>query len=261
MLLFFILTLGLMGPYAVLLMIGRGYHRLGRFYWSMVARWCLLATIVVRGNLTERRPLLLVSNHVSYVDIVILGAIIEGSFVAKSEVRKWPGIGILARLGRTVFVDRRPRSAGTQSSLISQRLRSGEPLILFPEGTSSDGNRVLPFKSALFSVAAEPIDNQSVVVQPMSIAYTRANGLPMGYAGRPFYAWYGDMDLASHLWELMRRGSFQVEVDFLSATTMLAQDGNRKVLCRYCEDAVRQGHGGAITGRIDREPTLTLPSI
>lgn len=256
---FLLLTLVLIGPYTICMIIGKGHRPLGRFYWRTVARWSMLATIVTRGQLSSTRPLLVVCNHVSYVDIVILGALIEGCFIAKSEVRSWPGIGLLARLARTVFVDRRPTSTGKQSSLITERLAEREPLILFPEGTSSDGNRVLPFKSALFTVAAAEVNGAPVTVQPVSITYTRNGGLPMGVAERPFYAWYGDMDLVTHLWALMCRGGFQVEVDYLPITT-LAEHGNRKALSRHCETTVRLGHSAAITGRANHEAEQVLPS-
>jgi 1-acyl-sn-glycerol-3-phosphate acyltransferase len=259
LLLFLFFTLICLLPYITCMVIKRGYRRMGRFYWALVARWCLLATIVVRGAPGKERPLLMVSNHVSYVDIVVLGALVDGCFIAKSEVRNWPGIGFLARLARTVFVDRRPTSTGKQSTVIADRLAEGEPLILFPEGTSSDGNRVLPFKSALFTVAAGEINGQPVTVQPLSITYTRQSGLPMGIGERPFYAWYGDMDLVTHLWALMYRGAFQVEVDYLPTTT-LAKHGNRKALSRHCETAVRQGHSAAITGRVDHQKERILPS-
>jgi 1-acyl-sn-glycerol-3-phosphate acyltransferase len=259
LLLFLLLTLVCLSPYIGCMMARRGYRRMGRFYWAMVARWCLLATIVVRGTPGTERPLLMVSNHVSYVDIVVYGALIEGCFIAKSEVRNWPGIGFLARLARTVFVDRRPTSTGKQSTVITERLAEGEPLILFPEGTSSDGNRVLPFKSALFTVAAADVNGQAVTVQPLSITYTRQGGLPMGRTERPYYAWYGDMDLVTHLWALMCHGAFQVEVDYLPPTT-LADHGNRKTLSRYCETAVRRGHSAAITGRVNHDHERILPS-
>jgi 1-acyl-sn-glycerol-3-phosphate acyltransferase len=259
LLVFLALTLVLILPYTLAMLTGWGHRPLGRFYWRTVARWSMLATIVTRGQLSSTRPLLVVCNHVSYVDIVILGALIEGCFIAKSEVRGWPGIGLLARLARTVFVDRRPTSTGKQSNLITERLGEGEPLILFPEGTSSDGNRVLPFKSALFTVAAAEVNGAPVTVQPVSITYTRNGGLPMGVAERPFYAWYGDMDLVTHLWALMCRGGFQVEVDYLPTTT-LAEHGNRKALSRHCETAIRLGHSAAITGRVNHEAEQVMPS-
>lgn len=241
-------TLAMVLVYLLALAVRGPYRRVAVLYWRGVAWGCLRATIVVRGQIAEQRPLLLVANHASYVDIVALGARVPGTFVSKAEVRGWPGIGFLAIIARTVFVDRRPRSAGVQRDQISARLLEGEPLILFPEGTSSDGNRVLPFKSALFAVAERTVDGLTPVIQPVAITYTGAGGLPMGYARRATYAWYGDMELAPHLWDLMSAGPFTVEIDFLppvDPTTFT----HRKDLARHCETQVRAGFNRALTGR------------
>ena len=130
------------------------------------------------------------------------------SFIAKTEVAGWPLFGWLARLQRSVFIDRRARSTAHQRDSIAARLAAGEALILFPEGTSGDGNRLLPFKSALFSVADHaPATAGAVTVQPVSIAYTRLDGMPLGRALRPFFAWYGSMSLAPHLWRMLGLGT------------------------------------------------------
>ena len=135
--------------------------------------------------------MLFASNHVSYADIAVLGSLIAGSFIAKAEVAHWPLFGWLAKLQRTVFVDRRVRSTQLQRDAMTERLAAGDALILFPEGTSGDGNRVLPFKSALFSAAERMQAIVPIAVQPVSIAYTRLDGMPLGRLLRPFIAWYG----------------------------------------------------------------------
>src|ERR1044071_8436357 len=135
------------------------------------------------GRPTATRPVLFAANHVSYLDITIFGSLIAGSFIAKHEVAKWPLFGWLAKLQRSVFIDRRVRSTADQRDSIAARLAANEALILFPEGTSGDGNRVLPFKSALFSVADDIPGRAAagaVTVQPVSIAYTRLDGIPLG---------------------------------------------------------------------------------
>jgi len=248
LLLFVAWTLVCLPVYLPALMARRYYRRISNFYWRMVAEHVLRMRIVTRGQLSARRPLLVVSNHVGYLDIIVLGSLIPGCFVSKAEVRRWPGIGFLARIARTVFVDRRQSSAGRHRDEIANRLRENEPLILFPEGTSSDGNRVLPFKSALFNAAERAVDDRTIHVQPISIAYTRYRGLPMGYRMRPHYAWYGDMDLVTHLWDVLKRGDFTVEVDFLPTTT-IESFADRKELARFCEGEVRRGLNGALTGR------------
>jgi 1-acyl-sn-glycerol-3-phosphate acyltransferase len=225
----------------------RWVSTLPRFYH----RWCCrLLGFRVRtiGRPTTQRPVLFAANHISYTDITILGSLIAGSFIAKSEVAHWPFFGWLARLQRTVFVDRRIRSTATQRDEISQRLAAGDALILFPEGTSSDGNRILPFKSALFGAAAQLGRIEPVVVQPVSLAYTRLDGIPIGRAYRPFVAWYGAMDLLTHLWGMIGLGTVEVVVQF-HPPTLLADCGSRKALAGYCFARVAGGMAGALFGR------------
>ena len=152
--------------------------------------------VEVRGSPLVSGPALFVSNHVSYLDVTAIGSVVDGSFVSRADVRDWLIFGFLSRLQKTVFIERRPRYARQQLLELSGRLGSGDRLILFPEGTSSDGNMILPFKSTLFAVAETQVDGRSIPVRPISIAYTRLDGLPLGRLLRPIYAWYGDMDFA-----------------------------------------------------------------
>ncbi|WP_395458841.1 lysophospholipid acyltransferase family protein [Azospirillum melinis] len=224
------------------------------FYHGVCARLIGL-DVVVRGQRADG-PVLFVSNHSSYLDIIVLGSQIPGSFVAKSEVGSWPFFGLLARLQRTVFVERKARaSVDKQRDDIGSRLDGGDSLILFPEGTSSDGNRTLPFKTALFAVAARRIDGRPLTVQPISVAATRLDGIPMGFAFRPFYAWYGDMDLAPHLWQAFRLGGMTVEVEFHPPVTI---DGfsSRKALAEHCHRVISDGVACAISGR----PSVPVPA-
>jgi 1-acyl-sn-glycerol-3-phosphate acyltransferase len=227
-----------------------------RLFWRGVLR---LANIRVRvqGRPSVLRPLLFVSNHVSYLDIPVLGSVIPGVFVAKSEVAGWPGIGFVSRLGRTVFGERTRTEAARQKRGLEERRGRGTPLILFPEGTSDDGNRVLPFKSTLFSIAEEEVGGQPVVVQPVAVAYTRCFGVPIGYLWRHFFAWYGDMELAPHLWEVLHMGRLTVEVTFLEPYT-LSSLGSRKNAALVCHGAVRGAVARSLGGREAPPDALTL---
>jgi 1-acyl-sn-glycerol-3-phosphate acyltransferase len=207
-----------------------------------------------RGRLSRKRPTLFAANHVSYLDIAVLGALVRGSFVAKSEVRDWPLFGLLAKLQSTVFVERRVRRAMRHRDEMAERLAAGRNLILFPEGTSSDGNRVLPFKSALLSVAEVRPGGRPLVVQPVSITYTALDGIPLGRYLRPFCAWYGDMDLAPHLWQLAGLGRLTAVVHFHRPVT-LADFGTRKALAEHCQAAAARGVAAALTGRSIPETT------
>ena len=140
-----------------------------------------------------------VSNHASWLDIAALGACLPACFVSKGDVGGWPLVNIVAHLGRTVYVSRQRQSTLRERDTMRGRLAAGDNLILFPEGTTSDGSRVLPFRSSLLAVAeGEP----SPLVQPVSIVYDRLAGLPAGRSTRPLFAYYGDMTLAPHYWKL-----------------------------------------------------------
>ncbi len=231
-------------------------HCIPVFYHRVCAR-IIGFDVVVRGERVAQGPVLFVSNHSSYLDITVLGSVIPGSFVAKSEVAGWPFFGLLAKLQRTVFVERKARAGvERQRDELGARLDAGDSLILFPEGTSSDGNRTLPFKTALFAVAARRIDDKPLTVQPVSITPTRLDGIPMGIAFRPYYAWYGDMDLAPHLWTVFTLGRMTVEVEFHPPVTI---DGfsSRKALADHCQRAVSGGVARAVSGR---ESVIPLPT-
>ncbi|MEX0808451.1 MAG: lysophospholipid acyltransferase family protein [Dongiaceae bacterium] len=222
-----------------------------------------------RGRMSRHKPTLFVANHSSYLDISVLGSLIPGSFVAKSEIAEWPFFGLLARLQRTVFVDRQRRTTADQRDQLSGRIARGDNLVLFPEGTSSDGNRILPFRSALLGAAEAPRGTSAegmpaLEVQPVSVSYTKLDGCPLGYHLRPLVAWYGDMELAQHLFTLAGLGRIEVVVEFHPPTT-LAAVGNRKALTEYCYRHVANGHSAAITGRsrslADRERLAEPASV
>jgi 1-acyl-sn-glycerol-3-phosphate acyltransferase len=232
---------------AVALKLRLRYH-VPPFYHRVCTR-ILGFDVVVRGERAAKGPVLFISNHSSYLDITVLGSVIPGSFVAKSEVAGWPFFGTLAKLQQTVFVERKARTGvERQRDDLGARLDAGDNLILFPEGTSSDGNRTLPFKTALFAVAARRVGDKPLTVQPVSITPTRLDGIPMGIAFRPFYAWYGDMDLVPHLWTVFTLGRITVEVEFHPPVT-IEQFSSRKALADHCQRAVAQGVERAVSGK------------
>ena len=213
-----------------------------------VVMWLVDVKVVVKGEQCKDGAVLFVSNHASYADISIIGAHIRGCFVAKAEVAKWPLFGICAKLSRTVFVDRRARYAREQAEEMKRRFHNGDRLILFAEGTSSDGNRVLPFRSSLFATAEIDVDGKPVTVQPVSIAYTRLDGIPMGRHFRPFFAWYGDMDMFSHLWGIVGVGRSTVVLEFHKPVT-IRDFPDRKALAAHCQAVVAAGVSSALSGR------------
>lgn len=255
------LTLPCMPIQAVLVAIGarasvgfaQGYHRLVCRIFGI--------RLDVRGRIAKDKPLLIVANHTSYLDIEILGALVRGSFVAKAEVARWPLFGWLARLQRTVFVDRRPSQAGKQKDAITRRLEGRGRLILFPEGTTSDGNRVLPFKRALFAVAQQEIEGKPLAVQPVSVAYAGFSNLPMDRDMRPTFAWYGDMDLLPHAWRFLGAGTLTVIVQFHPALTIADAGGDRRRLAAMCEETVAQGVADALAGALPAKTRRRFASL
>ncbi len=205
--------------------------------------------IHVVGKPVGGEGVLLVANHTSWADIVIFSAVTPLSFVAKAEVGGWPLFGTLARLQRTVFIERERRSTtGDARDAIRDRLLAGDALLLFPEGTSHDGNRVLPFKSALLGAAEAILANGAhVKVQPVSAAFSGLHGLPMGRENRPLFAWYGDMEMVPHLWEALLAGPLDVVVQFHEPLSLDAMD--RKTLARRARKTIQAGLAQGLAGR------------
>jgi 1-acyl-sn-glycerol-3-phosphate acyltransferase len=188
----------------LLLLPGREKVAFAAFFWRTMARIIGLHVRVIGTPAGARRhesarPVLYVCNHSSWLDIPAIGGQVGGRFVAKDDVAGWPVIGLVARLGRTVFVSRNRGSTLKERDEMQATLAAGDDLFLFPEGTSSDGSRVLPFRSSFFAAAY----GRSVpLVQPVSIVYDRLAGLPVTHASRGVFSWYGDMTLAPHVWQV-----------------------------------------------------------
>lgn len=207
------------------------------------------------------RPVVFVSNHASWADILVLGATLEACFVSKAEVGTWPLIRTVARLGRTVFVSRRRTETGRERDALVSRLAAGDSIILFPEGTTSDGTRVLPFRSALLGIVETgPEAKDPPIVQPVSIVFDRLDGLPVGRTNRAHFAWYGDMAIAGHAWTMLSRRSSGATV-VLHPALDPRQFASRKALAEAAFEwvdsgaaALRQGRPGA-----GSSPTLHAP--
>lgn len=206
--------------------------------------------VSVRGLPAPERPLLLISNHSSWLDIVALSSVLPVVFIAKSEIARWPLFGLFARLQRSVFVDRAKRQETREvNRAIAARLAEGDPVVLFGEGTASDGNLIRPFRSALLGALRDALGEQGRgSVQPVSVAYTRLQGIPMGRQHRPVAACYGDMNLLSHLKRVLREGAIDVVVSF-GAPFEVQPGMDRKLLARSTEDAVRRMTAAALAGR------------
>ena len=221
------------------------------WYWHRAATRIIGLRIVQRGVPSDRRPLLILSNHVSWLDITVIGSLMPLSFIAKAEVRRWPIFGLFAKLQRSIFVERERRGAtGRVTGEIADRLKSGHAMVLFAEGTSSNGTHVLPFRTALIGAARQAIAaaDDRVWVQPLAIAYTRLQGLPLGRYRKPRIAWYGDMSMAPHLWGVLKRSAIDVDVVW-GEPMLFGASTDRKEIARRAEGAVRRAVGDAVAGR------------
>jgi lyso-ornithine lipid O-acyltransferase len=218
-----------------------GWGAIAVNYYRLLSRLLRLQVKVI-GEPVRGHAVLFVSNHVSWIDIVVIGSIVPVAFVAKREVASWPLVGVTARMQRTVFVDRtRRHQASDAVNQIVQRLAGGTSVVLFAEGTSSDGNRVLPFRSALVGAVKEAGQRaeQGILIQPMSICYTGQYGMPMGRAQRPLVAWNGDLEFMPHIKAFIERGVVDAVVSYGKP---IAADGSadRKVMAKTLESTVRQ---------------------
>ena len=213
---------------------------------------CALIGVRIRevGRRSAASPTLILSNHVSWLDICVISALSPVVFVAKHEVAGWPVFGWLARLQRTVFINRQARHrTGAATKEIAGRLLGGDAVVLFAEGTSGDGIRVLPFRSSLVGAVHHTLGNSThhthVTVQPMSLAYVSLSGVPMGRGLRERVAWYGDADLIPHLLAVLSAGAVDVTVSWGEAVAY-DMTADRKTITRDAERSVRRMTAAAL---------------
>jgi lyso-ornithine lipid O-acyltransferase len=226
---------------------------------------CALIGVRIRevGQRSTATPALILSNHVSWLDICVVTALGPVVFVAKREVAGWPVFGWLARLQRTIFINRQARhQTGAATREIAGRLLGGDAVVLFAEGTSSNGVRVLPFRSSLVGAVHHALGDGAhhthVTVQPMSLAYTGLDGLPMGRALCDRVAWYGDVELIPHLFQVLASGAVDVTVSWGEAVAYgIAAD--RKAIARTSETSVRRMTTAALRAA-PRPRTAVAPS-
>jgi len=225
--------------YAARLVDSRAAENMPRLWHRAVSR-SLGVSSTLAGTVASGAVLYVV-NHLSWLDIPVIGSHLKGSFVAKSEVGEMGIVGFFAGMQDTIYVDRgrRLRSA-EQSSAIQQRLSNGDNIILFPEGTSNDGVRILPFKSALFS-SIEGVGTEAIRIQPVTIAYTHLNGLPLTRNRLIEIAWIGDMALGSHALDFMRLGRIKAQI-LCHEPVRRVDFPDRKALARHCQTVISAGY-------------------
>ena len=206
----------------IIVPLGVGYKKLFPASVYAVARLAhkyLCAIFGLRVNVigvpSHTKPTLFASNHLSYLDVPVLGSVIECRFIAKSDVASWPVFGFLSKVQNTVFIERKSTKALKQKNVLQESIENKDNLVLFPEGTSTDGETVLPFKSSLFSITeTAKKEGLFMLVQPVSIVLKSINGKPITKENRAVYAWFGDMTLVPHLLNVMKQKSIALDVIF-----------------------------------------------
>lgn len=211
---------------------------LPQFFHHVLMNYILGIKIIVSGTVCRDRPTLYLCNHLSYLDIPALGAVLRARFVSKAEVANWPLFGILAKLQNTVFVERRGKLVQKQGNILKQQLDDKNSLVLFPEGTSTDGTTPpRPFKSSLLQAVVDD-GTKAFSIQPVSIACYGKDGRAA------FYPWYGDMTLVPHLWKIYGLIGLTVTLTFHPPFSS-KQFTDRKALASAAYEAVAKGPVGA----------------
>lgn len=214
--------------------------------------FCRLSGVRVEeiGTAHKGDPVLFVANHMSWLDIPLIGSRVNGSFVARADMQEWGIFKYLCWLQRTIYVERERRhTTANQRDEIISRLAAGNNIILFPEGTTSNGNRLLPFKSSLFGVAeAARRQGINLRIQPLTLAYTQINNLPMGRFVRQNISWIGDEDLNPHFCRVMNMGRIEAQLEYHDAVSLDDFKG-RKDLARHCEQVIGKSLRLANSGR------------
>ena len=211
------------------------FHRLSCIFLGL--------KVTVIGKPATGRPTLVTANHISWTDIVAIGAVADVTFVAKTEVKGWFFVGMLADLQRTIYVDRkRPSDAGRTSREMARHMAAGNAVLLFAEGQSDVGTHVMPFKTALVGAAQHAMEEAGatdVMIQPLTIAYTHLQGLPVSRTERSLIAWIKTKSIRQNIREILTGGTKSVTVAF-GIPKPLPAGADRKVVTREAENDVRR---------------------
>ena len=236
LIIFLLLTLALLPFQFIIVFFIKHYTYVIPYFYHKICRRIFGIKIKTFGKVSINLPNLLISNHASYLDIIILGSLFKTSFVAKKEISKWPLFGILAKLQNTIFIDRKISSLKNQENKIMKHLNKKKNLVIFPEGTSSDGNRVLPFKSSLFNIFEKNL-NTKISIQTITIVYKKINGIPMNRTERKNITWHSNMDLVPNMLNVLKKLSIEVEIIF-NEEFLPNKEYDRKKLALYCWEKI-----------------------
>lgn len=223
------------------------FHK-GKYAYTLPHLWqnltcnifCIKREII--GTPLNNQQVIYVSNHISYLDIPVIGSILKTSFVAKSDVASWPVFGFLSKLQQTAFISRASKDVKKSTNTLDTMLDDEKSLLIFPEGTSTEGHAVIPFKSSLFSVIFNN-KHKNLIIQPITLAIKTINGKPpQNQKTSDIYAWHLNMDtpLAPHLWAFAKGRGAEISLHFhppMHSETF----SDRKTLAKECHSTVSKG--------------------
>lgn len=208
-----------------------------RFAHRSILHICEIRLDVV-SEPADNRPLLIVSNHLSYLDIPLLGSQVSVCFTPKADIAGWPVIGSICKNIGCVFIERSASKVSETKSDLIKAISEGNLVSLYPEATTGKGAEVLPFRSGLFSLAEEDFGNP-LFIQPVAITYRSIRKLPIDNTQWPHIAWYGDMEFLPHLWNFLKFGPIDVELAFLEPIKA-ADYNDRKTLAVECRKMIAE---------------------
>jgi 1-acyl-sn-glycerol-3-phosphate acyltransferase len=254
-------TVLLVPPYLLLYPLGRWVRRPFVSLWHRGVCFIISLRVHQHGHPVKNQKVLLAGNHISYLDIPLLASCLDITFVAKADVAQWPLFGFLAKIAQTAFIERKPSQAKKQKIDLKKRLLSGERLMIFPEGTSSNGEKVLPFKTPLFETVMEEDLKESCLIQPVSLGISaNPDGAPIESKHRDGFAWYGDMTLPPHLWAVFCSTGYDVDVIFHPAAKAV-DFNNRKDLALWVENRSRAGVNAIADMKSEESSPITEASV
>jgi 1-acyl-sn-glycerol-3-phosphate acyltransferase len=208
-------------------------------FWHKGICFILGLKVEIIGEPVQNKQIIYISNHLSYLDIPVIGAFLKASFIAKEDIASWPVIGYLASVQQTAFISRSSRQAKKVANALDSMVQEGKSLILFPEGTSSAGTTVLPFKSSLFSLA-QPKNMSPLSIQPFILELIEVDKNAVTEISRDLYSWYGDMDFGPHIWDFLKTKGAKIRLNFLPPIYP-TDNQDRKDLCMLVENQISSG--------------------
>ena len=241
---FFLLLCAITIPLLILALPFQNYKRLFCIVPTFFHRTtCFIfgVKVGIEGSPVKDAHVIYVGNHLSYIDIPAIGSVLPATFISKAEVRNWPVFGILARLSKTIFIERDKSAALKCIADINLSLKKGYSLILFPEGTSTKGVEILPFKSSIFELFLSNELKENLIVQPFTVTINKIEGRPVRHEDEhDIYAWYGDMTMLPHLWNIAKSTGVEILLNFHTPLPAVNYT-NRKIFALEAQKLVAQG--------------------